>query len=53
MIERVKTGKFHRFRVNTGPLDQAQRVLQQLTDFWNRQLDNLEHFLQSEITKTN
>jgi DNA-binding transcriptional ArsR family regulator len=53
MIERVKTGKFHRFRVNTGPLGKAQRMLQQLTDFWNRQLDNLEHFLQSEITKTN
>ncbi|HWX18740.1 MAG TPA: metalloregulator ArsR/SmtB family transcription factor [Candidatus Binatia bacterium] len=53
MIERVKTGKFHRFRVNTRPLGQAQRMLQQLTDFWNRRLDNLEDFLQNEIGKTN
>jgi DNA-binding transcriptional ArsR family regulator len=53
MLERVKTGKFHHFRVNTGPLGQAQQMLQQLTDFWNRRLDNLEDFLQREIGKTN
>jgi DNA-binding transcriptional ArsR family regulator len=53
MIERVKTGKYHRFRVNTGPLGQAQQMLQQLTDFWNRRLDSLEDFLQREISKTN
>jgi DNA-binding transcriptional ArsR family regulator len=53
MIERVKTGKFHRFRVNTGPLGQAQEVLQELTDFWNSRLDHLEDFLRNEIGKTN
>ncbi len=53
MIERVKTGKFHRFRVNTGPLNQAQHALQQLADFWGRRLDNLEAFLQDEIGSTN
>jgi DNA-binding transcriptional ArsR family regulator len=53
MIKRVKTGKFHRFRVNTGPLVQAQAVLQQLSDFWQRRLNNPEEFLQNEIGKTN
>jgi DNA-binding transcriptional ArsR family regulator len=53
MIERVKTGKFHRFRVNPNPLGQAQQMLQQLTDFWSRRLDGLEDFLQNEISKTN
>src|SRR5215475_10647468 len=53
MLERVKNGKFHRFRVNTGALNQAQEVIQQLTDFWNQRLDNLEDFLQKEIHKTN
>jgi DNA-binding transcriptional ArsR family regulator len=53
MLQRVKTGKFHRFRVNTGPLDQAQKLLQQLTEFWNRRLDHLEEFLQKEIDRTN
>jgi hypothetical protein len=53
MLERVKTGKFHRFRVNTATLDQARDVLQQLAEFWNERLDRLEDFLQKEITKTN
>jgi len=53
MIERFRTGKFHRFRVNTVPLGQAQEVLRQLADFWNRRLDNLEDFLQDEIGRTN
>jgi DNA-binding transcriptional ArsR family regulator len=53
MIERVKVGKYHRFRVNTAPLGQAQEVLQQLTEFWNKRLDNLEEFLQREIDRTN
>ena len=53
MLQRVKSGKFHRFRVNTGPLDQAQKILQQLTDFWKRRLDHLDEFLQSEIRKSN
>src|SRR6516164_6976332 len=53
MLQRVKSGKFHRFRVNTGPLDRAQKILQQLTDFWNRRLDHLDEFLQHEIRKTN
>jgi len=53
VLERVKTGKFHRFRVNPGPLTQAQKVLQQLTDFWNRRLDHLEDFLQKEIDRAN
>jgi len=53
MLQRVKSGKFHQFRINTGPLDRAQKILQQLTDFWNRRLDHLDEFLQSEIRKTN
>lgn len=53
MLERVKTGKFHRFRVNTDPLGQAQQMLQQLTDFWHRRLDNLEDLLRNEIGKSN
>jgi DNA-binding transcriptional ArsR family regulator len=53
MLRRVKAGKFHRFQVNTGPLDEAQKMIQQLRDFWNRRLDHLEEFLQDEIRKTN
>jgi len=53
VLERVKTGKFHHFRVNTAALDQAQRVLQQLTEDWNRRLGHLEDFLQAEIRQTN
>jgi DNA-binding transcriptional ArsR family regulator len=53
LIERVKAGKFRRFRVNTRSLGRAQEVLRQLTDFWNRRLDNLEEFLQNEIARAN
>jgi DNA-binding transcriptional ArsR family regulator len=53
MLERVKTGKFHRFRVRTQPLDQARRVLQKLAQFWNRRLDKLEKMLENEITRSN
>jgi len=53
MLERVKTGKFHRFRVNTDALGQAQEMLRQLAVFWNQRLDHLEDFLQKEIRKSN
>jgi DNA-binding transcriptional ArsR family regulator len=53
MIERMKTGKFHRFRVRTQPLRQAQSVLEQLAEFWNNRLDNLGKFLAEEIASSN
>jgi len=53
IIERVKCGKFHRFRINNQPIHEAQAVLQQLAAFWNQRLDHLEEFLNDEKAKEN
>jgi hypothetical protein len=36
ILYRVKTGKFHRFRLDTGPFTKARRLLEDLTDFWQQ-----------------
>ncbi len=41
---RVKTGKFHRFRLDTGPFTKAQRVMDELAGFWQQRLDQLENY---------
>jgi DNA-binding transcriptional ArsR family regulator len=53
IIERVKRGKFHRFKLNSRTIAEAQTVLQQLVAFWNQRLDDLEDFLEDENTKRN
>lgn len=50
LIERVKSGKIHRFRLNTHPLQSAQTTINQLTTFWLQRLSNLETFLNKEKT---
>ena len=40
LIERVKSGKIHRFRLNTQPLQSAEATINQLTAFWMRRLSN-------------
>ena len=53
IIERVKCGKFHRFKIKSQAISEAQTVLQQLVAFWSQRLDHLEEFLNNEKTKTN
>jgi DNA-binding transcriptional ArsR family regulator len=53
IIERVKSGKFHRFKIKSRGIREAQTVLQQLVAFWSQRLDNLEKFLNQEKTKPN
>jgi DNA-binding transcriptional ArsR family regulator len=52
IIERVRRGKFHRFKLNSQTIAEAQSVLQQLATFWNQRLDDLEELLKSEDAKT-
>ena len=53
IIERVKCGKFHRFKINSQRISEAQSMLQQLVAFWSQRLDHLEEFLKQEKTKPN
>ena len=48
LIDRVKEGKIHRFKMNTQPLQSAQTTIHQLTAFWLQRLANLETFLNKE-----
>ncbi len=52
ILHRVKTGKFHRFRLDTRPFTKAQRVMDELAGFWQQRLDRLEDYLDPAITKT-
>jgi DNA-binding transcriptional ArsR family regulator len=45
LINRMKEGKTHRFRLNTQPLQNAETTIKQLTSFWMQRLANLESFL--------
>jgi hypothetical protein len=48
MIERVRAGKYHRFRLKTNPLAEVRQVLETMTAFWIQRLDSLEEFLDAE-----
>jgi len=48
ILERVRTGKHHRFHLNARPLAQVRSTLEQLTIFWLQRLDALEKFLAEE-----
>ncbi len=51
ILERVRTGKFHRFRLKTDPLADVQQVLEKLTAFWLRRMDSLDTFLDTEAAE--
>jgi len=48
ILQRVRTGKHHRFHLNPRPLAEVRSTLQQLTIFWLQRLDALETFLAEE-----
>ena len=50
ILRRVKTGKFHRFRLDIGSFTKAQQVMDELTTFWQQRIDQLENYLDHELT---
>jgi DNA-binding transcriptional ArsR family regulator len=50
ILHRVKTGKFHRFRLDTGSFTKAQQVMDELTTFWQQRIDQLENYLDHDLT---
>ncbi len=50
ILLRVKTGKFHRFRLDTRSFTKAQQVMDELTTFWQQRIDQLENYLDHELT---
>jgi hypothetical protein len=50
ILHRVKTGKFHRFRLDTRPFTKAQRVMDEVAAFWQQRLDRLEDYLDPRVT---
>jgi len=48
ILQRMRTGKHHRFHLNPRPLAQVRTTLEQLTSFWLQRLDALETFLAQE-----
>jgi DNA-binding transcriptional ArsR family regulator len=48
LLQRVRTGKHHRFHMNPQPLAEVRATLAQLTTFWLQRLDALESFLDHE-----
>ncbi len=48
ILQRVRTGKHHRFHLDPRPLAAVSAALQELTGFWLRRLDELEAFLEHE-----
>ncbi len=51
ILHRIKTGKFHRFRLDTRPFAKAHRVMEELAFFWQARLDRLEEYLDHEVSK--
>lgn len=48
LLERIRTGKHHRFHLNPQPVAAVRATLEQLTAYWLRRLDALETFLDQE-----
>src|ERR1051326_3162829 len=48
ILQRVRSGKHHRFHLNPRPLAEGRVTLEQLTTFWLQRLDALEDFLARE-----
>ncbi|HWA86601.1 MAG TPA: metalloregulator ArsR/SmtB family transcription factor [Opitutus sp.] len=52
LLQRVRSGKHHRFHLNTEPLTDIRKTLDDLTAFWLQRLDELENFLDREKATT-
>jgi DNA-binding transcriptional ArsR family regulator len=52
ILQRVRSGKHHRFNMNPRPLAEVRTTLDQLTTFWLQRLDELETFLDQEKEKS-
>ena len=52
LLQRIRTGKHHRFNMNPRPLADVRTTLGQLTTFWLQRLDELETFLDQEKEKS-
>ena len=53
LLERVRSGKHHRFHLNPQPIADVRATLNELTTFWLERLDELENFLDQEKTNEN
>jgi DNA-binding transcriptional ArsR family regulator len=51
ILRRVKTGKYHRFKLETESFTKAQQVMDELTTFWMQRIDQLEKFLDQELAQ--
>jgi DNA-binding transcriptional ArsR family regulator len=49
ILHRVKTGKFHRFQLDTRPFTKARQLMDELAGFWQQRLDRLEDYLDRAI----
>ena len=45
LVARSRHGREHRFRFEPAPLRRATKVLETLTRFWDKRLDELDRFL--------
>jgi DNA-binding transcriptional ArsR family regulator len=50
ILRRIKTGKFHRFKLDTRAFTKAQQLIGELKGFWEHRLDRLENYLDRETT---
>ncbi len=44
LLKRIRDGKTHRFHLQTDPLRQAEKVIDQLASYWSKRLDSLEEY---------
>jgi DNA-binding transcriptional ArsR family regulator len=47
LVERMKKGRFHHFRLVIAPLKDAYDWLKRYEYFWNKQFDSLTHYLEN------
>src|SRR6266700_124217 len=48
LLQRIRSGKHHRFHLNPQPITTVRMALDELITFWLQRLDELEHFLDVE-----
>jgi DNA-binding transcriptional ArsR family regulator len=45
LVTQTKQGRFHWYRLNAGALEAARAAIDELTEFWSKQLAGLEGYL--------
>jgi DNA-binding transcriptional ArsR family regulator len=50
-VEKTKDGRNFRCRANLSPFNDVTRLLEELGEYWRKQLDALDDFLKTEKTK--